>query len=87
MDISMCFNEHCKKKATCYRFITKSSDYQAYSTFDSNNCEYYDKANPIFKFNNGMGATLCHHCFVIIKEGNKKINDLLCKECKKILKI
>ena len=36
--------------------------------------------NPIYKFNNGRGATLCHLCRTIITVG-KPINDLYCDRC------
>jgi hypothetical protein len=35
---------------------------------------------PIHKFNNGRGATLCHTCSVIITTGLTK--DLYCEKCK-----
>ena len=35
---------------------------------------------PIHKFNNGRGATLCHTCTVIITTGLTK--DLYCERCK-----
>ena len=34
---------------------------------------------PIHKFNNGDGATLCHHCSKIISTGFTKA--LYCEEC------
>jgi len=34
---------------------------------------------PIHKFNNGVGATLCHQCNCIISLGYTE--DLYCKEC------
>lgn len=36
--------------------------------------------NPIHKFNNGRGATLCHLCRTIITTG-KMTNDLYCDRC------
>jgi hypothetical protein len=36
--------------------------------------------NPIYKFNNGRGATLCHLCRTIITVG-KPTNDLYCDRC------
>jgi len=46
-DISMCFNEKCEKRHTCYRFIaTPNKFWQSYGTFspDKNgNCDYYWK--------------------------------------------
>ena len=36
--------------------------------------------NPIHKYNNGIGATLCHDCGVIISEGLTK--DMKCEKCK-----
>jgi len=36
--------------------------------------------NPIHKFNNGRGATLCHLCRTIITVG-KPTNDLYCDRC------
>ncbi len=35
---------------------------------------------PIYKFNNGNGATLCHLCRTIITVG-KPTNDLYCDRC------
>ena len=35
---------------------------------------------PIHKFNNGIGATICNQCSVIITTG--LTDDLYCKECK-----
>lgn len=35
---------------------------------------------PIYKFNNGNGATLCHLCRKIITTG-KMTNDLYCDRC------
>jgi reverse gyrase len=35
---------------------------------------------PIYKFNNGRGATLCHLCRTIITTG-KMTNDLYCDRC------
>jgi hypothetical protein len=34
---------------------------------------------PIHKYNNGVGATLCHDCAVIISEG--LTNDMKCEKC------
>lgn len=41
--------------------------------------DYYNN-KPIHKFNNGIGATLCYNCSVIIKTGLH--NDILCNDCK-----
>jgi reverse gyrase len=35
---------------------------------------------PIYKFNNGNGATLCHKCRAIISTG-KMTDDLYCEQC------
>ena len=35
---------------------------------------------PIYKFNNGLGATLCHLCRTIITTG-KPTDDLYCYTC------
>lgn len=35
---------------------------------------------PIYKFNNGRGATLCHQCRTIISTG-KPTEDLYCSQC------
>ena len=35
---------------------------------------------PIYKFNNGRGATLCHLCRTIISTG-KPTDDLYCSKC------
>ena len=50
----------------------------------NNNCKYPDcnedgPIKPIHKFNDGIGATLCHHCRVIIAECF--MQDLFCEEC------
>jgi hypothetical protein len=53
-DISMCLNEHCPLRKTCYRFTAKPSYYQSYSMFHFNindknkpTCEFYCPAkNP-----------------------------------------
>ena len=37
------------------------------------------KKKPIHKFNGGLGATLCHHCRVIINTGFT--DDIYCKDC------
>lgn len=37
------------------------------------------KKKPIHKFNGGLGATLCHHCSVIINTG--LTDDIYCKDC------
>ena len=34
---------------------------------------------PIHKYNGGMGATLCHHCRVIINTGHTE--DVYCNDC------
>ena len=50
-DISMCANEKCTKKETCYRFKAKPSEFwQSYGVYkmdDKGNCKYYweDKRN------------------------------------------
>lgn len=51
----------------------------------NNKCKYPDcdeegPLQPIYKLNNGNGATLCHHCRKIISTG-KPTNKLYCKEC------
>jgi len=38
------------------------------------------KPKPIHKFNNGIGATICHKCSTIISVGH--IQDLYCEKCK-----
>jgi len=35
---------------------------------------------PIYKFNNGNGATICHNCRVILKTGTP-VNKYLCHDC------
>lgn len=35
---------------------------------------------PIYKFNNGRGATLCHLCRAIISTG-RPTDDLYCSKC------
>jgi hypothetical protein len=39
-----------------------------------------EELKPIHKFNNGMGATLCNECYVIISEGLTE--ELFCEKCK-----
>jgi len=38
--------------------------------------------NPIYKFNNGNGATICNGCRTIISTG-PRTEELLCEKCKK----
>jgi hypothetical protein len=40
-DISMCKNEECPKKETCYRFKAIPDSYQSYGLLDWKDCEYY----------------------------------------------
>jgi len=42
--------------------------------------EDLNKKEPIHKFNNGRGATLCHNCGVIITKGLTE--DLYCGKCR-----
>jgi hypothetical protein len=37
------------------------------------------KKKPIHKYNGGAGATICHHCKVIINTGLTE--DIYCKDC------
>lgn len=51
----------------------------------NNSCTYPDcteegSLKPIYKLNDGNGATLCHHCRTIISTG-KPSKKLFCKEC------
>jgi hypothetical protein len=39
-----------------------------------------EELKPIHKFNNGMGATLCNECYVIISKGLTE--ELFCEKCK-----
>ena len=39
-----------------------------------------EELKPIHKFNNGMGATLCNECYIIISEGLTE--ELFCEKCK-----
>lgn len=44
VDISMCSNEDCKLKGSCYRYLAQPSNYQTYGLFcpsTDNHCEYY----------------------------------------------
>ena len=83
----MCRNVTCPFKGQCYRFNAKPSEFlQSYADFkpytnadDNLVCDYFMDMFPIHKFNNGLGATLCHKCRVIISEGLTK--DLYCKNC------
>ena len=43
------------------------------------NHQQQTKEEPIHKFNNGRGATLCHNCGVIITKGLTE--DLYCDNC------
>ena len=38
--------------------------------------------NPIHKFNDGEGATLCNRCRTIISKGHTQ--ELYCDECKQV---
>lgn len=43
-DISMCANQTCPKKESCYRFTAKPCKYQTYADFkpdEEGKCEYY----------------------------------------------
>ena len=44
-DISMCSNEECPLRETCYRAQAKPDSYQSFSEFEYNeeteSCEYY----------------------------------------------
>lgn len=41
-DITMCTNKKCTLKNTCYRFnAIPNINWQSYSLFHENNCEYY----------------------------------------------
>ena len=40
-DISMCRQNKCDKKDTCYRYTTKPSAWQTFAEFNHKNCEYY----------------------------------------------
>ena len=51
----------------------------------NNGCKFPDcdedgPLKPIYKFNNGNGATLCHHCRTIISTG-KPSKKIYCKGC------
>lgn len=56
-DISMCQDNNCPKKDTCYRFTAiPSGDYQTYGDFqwekyneDGNGCDFYCKVNCTVK--------------------------------------
>ena len=84
-DIAMCRNKKCSKRMSCYRYIANPCYYQSYSSFGKKDCDYYIRAKPIRKFNDGMGAVLCNHCSVIIQTGFKG-KRLLCDECKSKLR-
>jgi hypothetical protein len=77
-DISMCKGINCNIKDNCYRFKAKASEFRQSWFFnspniDENNCDYYSEVtNPIHKFNNGKGATLCNKCSKIISTGLTK---------------
>lgn len=40
-DISMCINQNCSKKKSCYRFMAEPSDWQSYVNYDHRNCKSY----------------------------------------------
>lgn len=44
-DISMCMNEECPKKYTCYRYTSKPDEMQSYfvdmKPDEKGDCEYY----------------------------------------------
>lgn len=55
-DITMCQNDECARKNTCYRYTAEPSDMQSYAVFDDKSdtsdkkqCEYYiiDHNSPI----------------------------------------
>ena len=41
-DITMCKNENCPVKDTCFRYLATPSQYQAYYVFDENSNEPCD---------------------------------------------
>ena len=49
-DISMCTNNTCPKKMTCYRFRATPNEFrQSYAGFkpdEDGECEYYDHIDP-----------------------------------------
>lgn len=52
----------------------------------NNSCKFPDcdmdgPLKPIHKFNDGLGATLCYHCGIIILP--KQVSDLFCDICRK----
>jgi hypothetical protein len=43
-DISMCRNEECPLKDSCYRYVAEPSHYQAYGKFEyKDGCDHYLK--------------------------------------------
>lgn len=44
-DITMCLNEKCDRRKSCYRYIAKPDRYQSYSMFLNENCDYYWPVN------------------------------------------
>ena len=88
-DITKCDSKDCPIRETCYRYTAEANEYwQSYFTtppLKDGKCEeYWDRSDtgplkPIHKFNSGMGATLCHHCRVIIT--TDLTDDLFCEEC------
>jgi hypothetical protein len=43
-DITMCNNDKCNKRESCYRFTATPSHYgQSYCNFSESGCEYYIK--------------------------------------------
>ncbi len=54
-DISMCQNQTCSKRMTCYRFRAIPNEFrQSYGMFKPNKegeCEYYSHIDPEEQFN------------------------------------
>ncbi len=81
-DITMCKGDYCELRDNCYRFKAEPSEFRQSwfcksPNLDSYYCDYYwEVTNPIHKFNNGKGATICHKCSKIISTGLTK--DLYC---------
>ena len=42
-DITMCINESCPKKGSCFRFLARPSEFQSYAFFSGGDgdCAYY----------------------------------------------
>ena len=58
-DISMCKNETCRMRKTCYRFTANPNSFQAYADFKPSgwHCKWYEKIDGLPAKKAGMLAS------------------------------